>query len=517
MSPIKKWKRGLWGLPSFSWCCSSKIILHELAVRLFATGCVPSVASGLFVASATVNEGYGGPRVAALGRPGRPRGVSVPPSAGGVPSAWPLRRDQRRRTPHSEKRSARAVQDLRESLTIASVPLGRMAVVRFPPATALWEMDRQRLSRDRSSVCPDKRMQRHEKVGFIAGELISRPAHSPRVLRSSCGSVRLSRQNAQARHRQAKYSENKLKSIKARNEYLLTLEATNASVFKYYVRDLSDLIDCCDLGYHASLNRALRTYLSAEYNLETSRHEGLDIIENAVDNLEPRSDKQRLLEMFPAAFCPPLKFEFQSHMGDEVSDSCGVTNLLSTLMLELTQCMCMGEAVQDSGQVIPLIVESCVRFINLYDSYLGLRLLGPVVSPLPTTRSLACAAQPPGRPRSVRSPAIAGVVPLGAAGRDHEVRLSQVAEVPDSGPPREADLPAEGRDGVTRPYPDRHALPHAQLEGKVGENPLADDQSDHDINSVAGVLKLYFRGLENPLFPKERFNDLISCITYTAV
>lgn len=44
----------------------------------------------------------------------------------------------------------------------------------------------------------------------------------------------------------------------------------------------------------------------------------------------------------------------------------------------------------------------------------------------------------------------------------------------------------------------------------IGEDPLVDDQSDHDINSVAGVLKLYFRGLENPLFPKERFLDLIS-------
>lgn len=43
-----------------------------------------------------------------------------------------------------------------------------------------------------------------------------------------------------------------------------------------------------------------------------------------------------------------------------------------------------------------------------------------------------------------------------------------------------------------------------------GEDPLVDDQDDHDINSVAGVLKLYFRGLENPLFPKERFHDLIS-------
>ncbi|KAL0196280.1 hypothetical protein M9458_009852, partial [Cirrhinus mrigala] len=39
--------------------------------------------------------------------------------------------------------------------------------------------------------------------------------------------------------RQAKYSENKLKVMKARNEYLLTLEATNASLFKYYIQDLA--------------------------------------------------------------------------------------------------------------------------------------------------------------------------------------------------------------------------------------------------------------------------------------
>jgi hypothetical protein len=46
----------------------------------------------------------------------------------------------------------------------------------------------------------------------------------------------------------------------------------------------------------------------------------------------------------------------------------------------------------------------------------------------------------------------------------------------------------------------------------LGNDPLTDEENNHDINSVAGVLKLYFRGLENPLFPKERFNDLLSCI-----
>lgn len=45
---------------------------------------------------------------------------------------------------------------------------------------------------------------------------------------------------------------------------------------------------------------------------------------------------------------------------------------------------------------------------------------------------------------------------------------------------------------------------------------MIDDQNEHDINSVAGVLKLYFRGLENPLFPKERFLDFISTISELA-
>ncbi|XP_010777855.1 SLIT-ROBO Rho GTPase-activating protein 2B-like, partial [Notothenia coriiceps] len=116
--------------------------------------------------------------------------------------------------------------------------------------------------------------------------------------------------------RKAKYSENKLKTLKARNEYLLTLEATNASVFKYYIHDLPDIIDCCDLGYHSSLSRALRTYLSAELSLEASRRAGLEVLEGAVEGLDPARDRQRLLGLYPTAFCPPARFSFQSHMGD---------------------------------------------------------------------------------------------------------------------------------------------------------------------------------------------------------
>ena len=35
-----------------------------------------------------------------------------------------------------------------------------------------------------------------------------------------------------------------------------------------------------------------------------------------------------------------------------------------------------------------------------------------------------------------------------------------------------------------------------------------------DVNSVAGVLKLYFRELREPLFPVQIFDQLIACSKY---
>jgi SLIT-ROBO Rho GTPase activating protein len=44
-----------------------------------------------------------------------------------------------------------------------------------------------------------------------------------------------------------------------------------------------------------------------------------------------------------------------------------------------------------------------------------------------------------------------------------------------------------------------------------GEDPLADVLDGKDINSIAGVLKLYFRELREPLFPTALFDALIAC------
>lgn len=41
----------------------------------------------------------------------------------------------------------------------------------------------------------------------------------------------------------------------------------------------------------------------------------------------------------------------------------------------------------------------------------------------------------------------------------------------------------------------------------TGDDPLA--EQNYDLDSVAGVLKLYFRGLENPLFPVDSLSQLL--------
>ncbi|NXH60000.1 SRGP2 protein, partial [Rhabdornis inornatus] len=364
--------------------------------------------------------------------------------------------------------------------------------------------------------------------------------------------------------RQAKYTENRLKAIKARNEYLLALEATNASVFKYYIHDLSDLIDCCDLGYHASLNRALRTFLSAELNLEQSKHEGLDAIENAVENLDANSDKQRLMEMYNNVFCPPMKFEFQPHMGDMESQLCAqqpvqselvqrcqqLQSRLSTLKIENEEVKKTMEAtlqtIQDIVTIEDFDVSDCFQYSNSMESvkstvsetfmskpsiakrranqqeteqfyftkmkeYLEGRNL---ITKLQAKHDLLqktlgeseCVCPALSRLRSLH---LLNYQPWIRDARDSSQAIPLVVE----SCIRFISRHGLQHEGIFRVSGSQVEVNDIKNAFERGEDPLAGDQNDHDMDSIAGVLKLYFRGLEHPLFPKDIFHDLIACVT----
>ena len=63
--------------------------------------------------------------------------------------------------------------------------------------------------------------------------------------------------------RETKYREARLKATKARTEYLLYMDSANSSIHKYFVDDLSELIDCMDFGFHQSLTRVCKMQSSA--------------------------------------------------------------------------------------------------------------------------------------------------------------------------------------------------------------------------------------------------------------
>ncbi|XP_044619775.1 rho GTPase-activating protein 4 isoform X4 [Equus asinus] len=102
----------------------------------------------------------------------------------------------------------------------------------------------------------------------------------------------------------------------------------------------------------------------------------------------------------------------------------------------------MEKFIQSSGQPVPLVVESCVRFINLN----GLQHEGIF--------------------------RVSGAQP----------RVSEI------------------RDAFER-----------------GEDPLVEGCTAHDLDSVAGVLKLYFRSLDPPLFPPDLFGELLASAELEAV
>uniref|UniRef100_A0A8C8BUC8 SLIT-ROBO Rho GTPase activating protein 3 n=1 Tax=Oncorhynchus tshawytscha TaxID=74940 RepID=A0A8C8BUC8_ONCTS len=380
--------------------------------------------------------------------------------------------------------------------------------------------------------------------------------------------------------RQAKYSENKLKCTKARNDYLLNLAATNALVAKYYIHDVSDMIDCCDMGYHASLARTLRTYLSAEYSLETSRHEGLDQLEGAVDAMDVRGDKHRVMDMHSQIFCPPTRFDYQPHMGDEVCQVSAqqpvqtellmrhhqLQSRLGTLKIEneevrktldatmqtlqdmlTVEDFDVSEAFQHSQStesVKSASSDSYMSKVNVakrranqqetegfyftkFKEYLNgsnlivklqakhdllKQTLGEGENNSHVTMLPPTLPPKPGRMRKPRPHSIF----------NHKLFNGNMeAFIKDSGQAipvvvescvRYINLYGLQQQGIFR-------IPGSQVEVndiknsfERGEDPLVDDQSDHDIMAVAGVLKLYFRGLETPLFPKERFLDLMSTI-----
>lgn len=139
--------------------------------------------------------------------------------------------------------------------------------------------------------------------------------------------------------RKCKYTDARLKALKAKNEYQLCLEASNTTIHKYFVEDLSDLIDvsrncsdatatrffivhssffqCMDLGFHSVISRALMLHVTADQGRCRQVLNNSELLSHIIHSMDSRADKQKFLEQYHSAFMIPKRLEFQGQQTDD--------------------------------------------------------------------------------------------------------------------------------------------------------------------------------------------------------
>ncbi|KAB1253353.1 Rho GTPase-activating protein 4 [Camelus dromedarius] len=383
--------------------------------------------------------------------------------------------------------------------------------------------------------------------------------------------------------RQAKFLEHKLKCTKARNEYLLSLASVNAAVSNYYLHDVLDLMDCCDTGFHLALGQVLRSYMVAESRTQASQMQGLGSLEEAVEALDPPGDKAKVLEVHAVAFCPPLRFDYQPHEGDEVAEIQVEMELRDEILPRAQNIQSrLDRQTIETEEVNKTLKATLQALLEVVASEDGDMLDSFQTSP--STESLKSTSSDPGARQASRRRVqqqetetfyvtklqeyLSGRSILAKLQAKHE-KLQEAIQQGDkeerevswtqytqrkfqkSRPPRPSSQYNQKLFGGDmekfiqssgQPVPlvvescvrfiNLHGLQHEGIfrvsgaQPRVseirdaferGEDPLVEGCTARDLDSVAGVLKLYFRSLQPPIFPPDLFGELLASAELEAV
>ncbi|XP_040048506.2 SLIT-ROBO Rho GTPase-activating protein 3 isoform X2 [Gasterosteus aculeatus] len=349
--------------------------------------------------------------------------------------------------------------------------------------------------------------------------------------------------------RHGRVQENQLKCTKARNDYLLNLAAANAAMNKYYLQDISTLIDCCDLGFHLSVERVMNYYLASRGRIQKTEEAGLKQLEAAVTSLDPGGDRDALLQQHDAAFCLPFRFSYHPHEGDQVCEVSAESQVRYELETRYQQ-------LQSRLAAVTLETEEVSKTLKATLAALLENMCDGDCNPSPDVPS-SLSHEPPGGTAApkltlakrranqqetetyyftkVKDFLVSSSLTFKLQAKHDLLQDAiQKAEAVDTDPSRRRrrmsrtqssgqqipvvvescirfiNLHGLHHEGIFRVPGSQREVNHIRDAFERGEDPLSD--SECDLDSVAGVLKLYFRGLEPPLFPYDSYSKLLECV-----
>lgn len=91
---------------------------------------------------------------------------------------------------------------------------------------------------------------------------------------------------------------------------------------RWYCLKCHRLPQCADAGYHLSLGRVMKAYLSSRWRTQQNLSTGLQQLQGTVSGLDQSRDRDNLLQDHYNTFSMPLRFPFQPHDGDQVCILC---------------------------------------------------------------------------------------------------------------------------------------------------------------------------------------------------
>ncbi|XP_028439262.1 SLIT-ROBO Rho GTPase-activating protein 3 isoform X2 [Perca flavescens] len=348
--------------------------------------------------------------------------------------------------------------------------------------------------------------------------------------------------------RHGRVQENQLKCTKARNDYLLNLAAANAAMSKYYLQDISTLIDCCDLGFHLSVERVMKCYLASRWRIQKTEETGLKQLEAAVTSLDQGGDRDALLQQHDAAFCLPFRFNYHPHEGDQVCEVSAESQVRYELETRFQQLQSRLTAVtletEEVSKTLKATLTALLDNMCESDSNPSPDVLSSLSNEPPggnTAQKLAIAKRRANQQETetyyftkVKDFLISSSLSVKlqakhdllqdaiqkaeAVASDPSRRRRRMSRTQSSGQQipvvvesciRFINLHGLHHEGIFRVPGSQREVNHIRDAFERGEEPLSD--SECDLDSVAGVLKLYFRGLEPPLFPYDSYSQLLEC------
>ncbi|KAL5286146.1 SRGAP1 family protein [Megaselia abdita] len=364
--------------------------------------------------------------------------------------------------------------------------------------------------------------------------------------------------------RLSKYTDSKLKALKAKNEYQLCLEASNTTIHKYFVEDLSDLIDCMDLGFGSMVSRAILMHISADQGRSKAIMQHADSLNQLVNSIDCRTDKQKFLEQHHGAFMIPKRLEFQGQLNEESLEP----ELQKALHKEMEQRLfLLNQRVQslrteseEIWKTVESAEENLLQYMHAKD-YECSGLFGDggqakLTDPTPKAKADKAEIEEfyitkirefvLGTSRIARLDAKAELLRQALekdsnyaqipAAKSNVPKRKRIGRMNITGQPKLfggsleeylevtcEEIPLIMRScirvinvfglhhqGIFRVSGSQAEISNFRECFERGEDPLADTTDASDINSVAGVLKLYFRELREPLFPIIYFDHFVS-------